>query len=118
MSPLPQGRTASGIETTGQPEPGILWVSDWHSLRARAVDAVKRHDLRSAHVVPDQTELFPHPIGESTAYAKAGIPVVQLMSGPEYLFTSDDTLDKVAVDQLSPAVGTFVDLLRYADKTT
>ena len=85
-------------------------------LRATAVESIQRHNLRCVYVLPDKTDLFPNPIGEAAPYAVAGIPVVQLISGPEYLFTSDDTLDKVAGAQLVPTVDTFIDLIEYVDK--
>ena len=38
------------------------------------------------------------------------------MSGPAYLFTADDTLDKVAVGRLAPTARAFADLIEYAGR--
>ena len=80
-------------------------------------DRSRKHNLTRTHVLPLATALFPNPIGESTRYAEAGIPVVQLMSGPAYLFTADDTIDKVAVDRLAQTARAVADLIEYADRS-
>ena len=40
-----------------------------------------------------------------------GYPSFSLISGPEYLFLADDTLDKVAVDQFRPTIQMFIDII-------
>jgi hypothetical protein len=87
-------------------------------MQEKAIETVKRYELIRTHVLPAHSAIFPNPIGESDHYSELDIPVVQLMSGPLYLFTSDDTLDKVAVDRLEPTARAFIDMIEHVDKAS
>ncbi len=102
---------------TGHPETSVLWVSEAMSMQEKAIETVKRYDLVRTHVLPAHSAIFPNPIGESDHYSELDVPVVQLMSGPLYLFTSDDTLDKVAVDRLEPTARAFIDMIEHVDRS-
>lgn len=47
----------------------------------------------------------------------AGLPTASLIAAPIYLYDEDDTLDKVARDQLVPVTKVFADLVDVLDRT-
>ena len=63
-----------------------------------------------------RTLLFPTgtPLGVPTdagMFALAGYPVSSLISGPVWLFDDDDTLDRVAADELAPLSAMYIDFI-------
>ncbi len=69
-----------------------------------------------AHNGSYRTLLFPTgtPLGVPTdagMFARGGYPVSSLISGPVWLFDDDDTLERVAVEELAPLSAMYVDLI-------
>jgi hypothetical protein len=52
--------------------------------------------------------------GETQGFFLRGIPSFSYISGPEYLFLADDTLDKVAKDEFEAVVKTFISIIDAA----
>jgi hypothetical protein len=49
-----------------------------------------------------------------SSYFLGGIPCFSIMSMPEYLFFAEDTINKVAKDQLVPVMTTVLDIMDLA----
>jgi len=65
------------------------------------IGAIEDHDLRrSMLVAPDA--LGENPPTDAARLHGLGVPIVQLLGAPWYLFDEVDTLDKVDVDALVP----------------
>jgi hypothetical protein len=68
-----------------------------------------------------RTLLFPTgtPLGVPTdagMFARAGYPVSSLISGPVWLFDDDDTLERVAVEELAPLSAMYIDFIGRLDR--
>ena len=76
-----------------------------------AVSALEKNELHSTAITkPGAIPLY----GETQSYFLQGIPCFSIMSMPEYLFFAEDTLDKVAADQLEPVMTTVLDIMDTA----
>ncbi len=96
---------------TGEVEPRFLWAPRNRMLFDAAVGALQKNDLRSTAI----TKAGAIPLyGETQSYFLQGIPCFSIMSMPEYLFFAEDTLDKVAEDQLEPVMSTVLDIMDAA----
>jgi len=103
--------TQDGYVDTGELEPRFLFVPQNKMLFDIAQEAIVKNNLHDI-IIPNKKRL---PIsGETYSYFHRGIPVFGYISGPEYLFLSDDTLDKVAWEQFQPVVKTFIQILDLA----
>lgn len=117
---------AEGTELvdTGMVAPRIIWVSPDTPLVPYTVDAVVGYDLQRTTVQPAGQDAIasmwdpPRPIGESSPYYLAGVPVIAYFSWPITLFTTEhDTPDKVAVDELRPLTAAFAEIIERIDAT-
>jgi len=68
-----------------------------------------------------RTLLFPTgtPLGVPTdagMFAREGYPVSSLISGPVWLFDDDDTLERVAVEELAPLSAMYIDFVGRLDR--
>jgi len=96
---------------TGEVEPRFLWAPRNRQLYEAAVSAIEKNDLHST-IIPKPGAIPVY--GETQSYFLKGIPTFSIMSMPEYLFFSDDTLDKVAVDELHKVMLTILDIMDSA----
>tara|TARA_B110000285_G_scaffold95853_1_gene109310 strand:+ start:182 stop:1708 length:1527 start_codon:yes stop_codon:yes gene_type:complete len=96
---------------TGDVEPRFIWAPRNKMLFNAAVNAIENNDLHSTAITkPGAIPLY----GETQSYFLGGIPCFSIMSMPEYLFFAEDTLDKVAEDQLVPVMTTVLDIMDAA----
>ncbi|MEZ7818745.1 MAG: M28 family peptidase [Pseudomonadales bacterium] len=96
---------------TGEVEPRFIWAPRNKMLFNAAVSAVENNDLHSTAITkPGAIPLY----GETQSYFLGGIPCFSIMSMPEYLFFAEDTIDKVAEDQLVPVMTTVLDIMDAA----
>jgi len=96
---------------TGEVEPRFLWVPRNQMLFDAAVNAIEKNELHSTAT----TKAGAIPLyGETQSYFLQGIPCFSVMSMTEYLFFAEDTLDKVAEDQLEPVMTTVLDIMDVA----
>jgi hypothetical protein len=102
------------LEPTGHPEVRWWFTSQEPGLEAAVQEALEAEDLRRSLVLPP--EVFgPSPTTDGGFFHLAGVPLVNFLTAPMYLFDSADTLDKVHVDSLEPvgrATVRIVDSLR------
>jgi hypothetical protein len=105
------------LEATGRVEPRLVFVSASGAVRQIVREAIEKHDLRRSFVLPGSSRLLgSHPPTDGAGYHAAGVPVIHLTSWPVYLLQAEDTLDKVASDQLVPVTLAFEDIIRALDK--
>ncbi len=89
------------LEPTGQPEPRWWFTSTEPGLQAAVADALRREDLRRSLVLKP-TVFGESPTTDGSAFYLAGVPIVQFLTAPMYLFDSADTVDKIHVPSLEP----------------
>lgn len=84
-------------------DPEVRW---WFTTRNEALvnaveEAVRAEDLRRSLVVPP--DIFgPHPTTDGGFFHMEGVPLVNFLTAPMYLFDAQDTLDKIHRDSLEP----------------
>lgn len=80
-------------------------------------DALRSEDLRRSLVLPP--EIFgPHPTTDGGFYHLEGVPIVQYLTAPMYLFDSQDTLDKIHQPSLGAVTRATVRIIeRLAEHT-
>jgi hypothetical protein len=89
------------LEATGRCVPRWFYTSRIPALENTVYDALVAERLsRSMLLAPDA--FGPAPLSDGASYPLAGVPVVQFLSAPWYLFDERDTLDKVDRDSLLP----------------
>ncbi len=97
------------LSPTGMVEPRGTFISENPVAVSLYAGAVARHGIYRTLLFPTGT-----PLGVPTdggQYHQAGVPVVSLISGPTWLFDDNDTLDRVARDQLVPLTRMYVDFI-------
>lgn len=89
------------VVPTDQPTPRWFFTSRIPSLEAAVGEAIEGEELwRSLILAPDAFGTFPPTDG--AGYHVAGVPVVNFLAAPFYLFDKMDTLDKIDRDHLVP----------------
>jgi hypothetical protein len=94
---------------TGLAEPRGIFITENPVAVSLVAQAVARHGLYRTLLFPTGT-----PLGVPTdagPFQHAGYPVISNISGPTWLFDDDDTLDRVARDQLVPLTEMYIDLI-------
>ena len=100
-----------GYVDTGEIEPRILFTPPNRLLFEATKRAIVTHDLHDV-VIPKAGAITM--FGETQGFFLRGIPSFSYISGPEYLFLADDTLDKVAKDEFEAVVNTFISIIDAA----
>ena len=103
-----------GYVDTGEVEPRILYTPPNKHMLEITKQAIVASDLHDV-IIPRSGALVM--FGETQSYFLNGIPSYSLISGPEYLFLADDTLDKVANDEFEAVIKTFIKIIDYAQYT-
>ncbi len=94
----------------GHPSPSILFAPNDPEFKQFAIEAVKKNNLDYTFIprfggedimIPAQTRWF----------HLQGLPVYQFITGPEYLYLEDDTLDKIDRERFVTVNRTFIDLI-------
>ncbi|HEX7132755.1 MAG TPA: M28 family peptidase, partial [Iamia sp.] len=97
---------------TGRCVPRWFFTSRIPPLEAAVIDAIEDHDLRrSLLVAPDA--LGANPPTDGARLHPLGVPIVQLLGAPWYLFDEVDTIDKVDVDALVPLTRATADVVAW-----
>jgi hypothetical protein len=89
------------LELTGQPEPRWWFTSLEPGLQAAVADALRSEQLSRSFVLPP-TVFGDAPTTDGSALYLAGVPIVQFLTAPMYLFDAEDTIDKIHVPSLEP----------------
>ena len=92
---------AGGLEPTGAPEVRWWFTSRELGLEEAVQSALEAEDLGRSFVLPPDV-FGPQPTTDGGFFHLAGVPLVNFLTAPMYLFDSADTLDKVHVDSLEP----------------
>jgi hypothetical protein len=103
---------------TDRPVPRWFFTTRHPDLEAAVFDAITAEDLRrSLLVAPDA--LGENPPTDGAQYHRLGVPIVQLLAAPWYLFDAGDTIDKVDVANLERITRTAARIVKAtADRTT
>ena len=86
---------------TGHPEARWWFTSRIPHLEAAVQAAIEGEDLRRSLIMPP-TAFGPAPTTDGAAFYLAGVPLVNFLTAPFYLFDSQDTLDKIHRPSLVP----------------
>ncbi|MGB2854649.1 MAG: hypothetical protein WBC55_09395, partial [Dehalococcoidia bacterium] len=86
---------------TDQPEIRWWWVSKITELEDVVEDAIQAEGLRRSILLPPDA-LGGRPTTDGGHFHLAGVPIVQYLTAPMYLFDPQDTLDMVHQDSLVP----------------
>ncbi|HET9542308.1 MAG TPA: M28 family peptidase, partial [Acidimicrobiales bacterium] len=109
-----RGDGHGGLEPTGEPEVRWWFTTQEPELEASVQSALEAEDLRRSLVL--RPDIFgPYPTTDGGFFHGEGVPLVNFLTAPMYLFDSADTIDKIHVDSLEPvgrAVVRIVESLR------
>ncbi len=101
--------------TTGLAEPRGTFIFENPVLVSTLAETVAQHNTYRMLLFPTGT-----PLGVPTdagMFSRAGYPVSSMISGPVWLFDNDDTLERVATEELAPLSGMYVDFIGRLDQT-
>ncbi|MBN1881117.1 MAG: M28 family peptidase [Deltaproteobacteria bacterium] len=101
---------SGALVPNGDIQPRGLFVTDTGPLVEIAKDAVITHNLRRTTLLPTDT-----PLGvptDASAYNRAGLPVISLISAPIYWNAAEDTWDKIAADEIIPATRAYDQMIQ------
>lgn len=89
------------LEPTGEPEPRWFFTSQNPELKRSVVAALRAEGIDRALVIaPDA--FGDRPTTDGGAFHLAGVPLVNYLTAPFYLFDAMDTLDKIHRESLVP----------------
>jgi hypothetical protein len=86
---------------TGQPECRWWFTSRIPQLEAAVRETLEAEDLRRSMILPPDV-FGPHPTTDGGPFHAAGVPLVNFLTAPFYLFDEQDTLDKIHRPSLAP----------------
>lgn len=89
------------LKPTGHPEARWWFTSRIPNLEAAVRAAIEAEDLRRSLILPP-TAFGPRPTTDGGDFHLAGVPIVNFLTAPFYLFDSQDTLDKIHRPSLVP----------------
>ena len=102
---------------TGQVAPSIIWTTENAKVLAALSKAIDKRPARRAVSLP--SKFFGLPVSDvpgyivgATANGLPEVPVISWISSPYYLLDEQDTLDKVAKDELEPIAGTITEIVK------
>jgi hypothetical protein len=95
-----QGRDGA-LVATGLPEARWWFTSHLARLEAAVRDAIEAERVDRSFVVPP-TLFGSHPTTDGGFFHLEGVPLVNLLAAPFYLFDAMDTLDKIHRPSLVP----------------
>ena len=106
-----QGRV---YEETGRLAQTVMFTTPEADIVAMAIRALEDRPARVTAVVPSDF-LGPVPTSDAAGYViEAGVPSISWIGCPYYLLDEEDTLDKVAKDELVPIAQTVAEIVRLA----
>jgi len=98
------------VELTGEVEPRIIFASPVKAMKQIAKEEVVRHGLDRTIILP--ASIFGDSVPtDADMYYELGVPIINLISGPIYLYDNIDTNDKVAKEELKPTTEAFADII-------
>ncbi|MBN1946892.1 MAG: M28 family peptidase [Bradymonadales bacterium] len=100
---------------TGLPEAAGVFAPLNHAVADLIVAGMKKHEVGRVVVLPAEGPLGDYPPTDGGDWYKAGVPVINYISNPVYLLTSDDGMGWVDRDRLPRVAGAFVEIVRALD---
>jgi hypothetical protein len=92
---------AGQLRASGFPESRWWFTTRLERLEAAVRAAIEAEDLRRSLILPP-TAFGPKPTTDGADFHLAGVPLVNLLAAPFYLFDAMDTLDKIHRPSLVP----------------
>jgi Zn-dependent M28 family amino/carboxypeptidase len=89
------------LQATGQPEARWWFTSRIARLETAVRSAIEAEDMRRSLLLPP-TAFGPRPTTDGGDFFLAGVPIVNFLAAPFYLFDSCDTMDKIHRPTLVP----------------
>ncbi|HSP54436.1 MAG TPA: M28 family peptidase [Dehalococcoidia bacterium] len=89
------------LEATGHPEARWWFTSRIPRLEASVREAIEGEGLGRSLLMPP-TAFGPRPTTDGSEFYVAGVPIVNYLTAPFYLFDSCDTMDKIHRPSLVP----------------
>jgi hypothetical protein len=89
------------LRATGQPEVRWWFTSRITRLEEAVRDAITAEDLRRSFILPPDV-FGPKPTTDGADFYPAGVPIVNFLTAPFYLFDAMDTMDKIHRPSLVP----------------
>jgi len=86
---------------TGRPETRWWFTSRIDTLEEAVQQAIEAEDLRRSYILPPDA-FGPKPTTDAADFYPAGVPIVNFLAAPFYLFDAMDTLDKIDRAGLAP----------------
>jgi Zn-dependent M28 family amino/carboxypeptidase len=90
-----------GLVASGQPEPRWWFTSRIASVEAIVREAIVAEQLERSLILPPDV-FGPMPTSDGGPFHLAGVPLVNFLTAPFYLFDAIDTLDKIHRPSLAP----------------
>lgn len=97
---------------TGQPESRWWFTSRVPELEQAVRSAIETEDLRRSLILPP-TAFGDRPTTDGGDFHLAGVPIVNFLTAPFYLFDSQDTLDKIHRESLLPVTRAAIRLIEW-----
>ena len=101
-----------GLTPTSRPEARWWFTSRIPALEAAVRQALETEDLRRSFILPP-TVFGGHPTTDGGLFHRVGVPLVNFLTAPFYLFDEQDTLDKIHRPSLVPVTRAAVRLVEW-----
>lgn len=95
---------------TGHPEPRWWFTSRIPALEAAVAKAIEAEALERSLILPPDA-LGPRPTSDGGFFHERGVPLVNFLSAPFYLFDAMDTMDKIHPESLVPVTRAAIRIL-------
>lgn len=103
------------LVATGRPEATAVFISFSREVADAVVEGVSAYGIDRAILLPAEGPLGDYPPTDGGDWFAAGVPVVNCISNPVYLLTSDDDLRWVDRGRLPRAAAAFEAIIRRLD---
>lgn len=98
------------LRPTGQPEARWWFTSRIRRLEETVRAAIEAEDLRRSLILPPEA-FGPRPTTDGSAFYVAGVPIVNYLTAPFYLFDAMDALDKIHRPSLVPVTRAAISII-------
>jgi hypothetical protein len=100
------------LVATGQPECRWWFTSRIAALEDAVRETLEAEELHRSMILPP-TVFGPHPTTDGGPFHAAGVPLVNYLTAPFYLFDEQDTLDKIHRPSLVPVTRAAIRLVEW-----
>jgi Peptidase family M28 len=100
------------VVATGDPEARWWFTSKNVELESAVRETLEAEDLRRSFILPPDA-FGPHPTTDGGPFHAAGVPLVNFLTAPFYLFDEMDTMDKIHRPSLVPVTRAAVRLVKW-----